>query len=451
MASAQRSNAPGNRVIARATRFSGASVARAAALALALVWALPIGPAVAATAARNGAGALGRAVEIEPPLNSSSPPSTTLFGVSCASPGACTAGGLYFDRRGHQQAMVVAQSRGRWLRASELRLPADAAMTFAEVKGIACAVTGYCAAVGDYVSTSGQNEAFFAREVGGRWLRAQALALPVNAATPRFSQLWGVACTGGEACTAAGDFREGAGNDQAMVVTEANGHLGRAREIGAPPNASTPINVFVSSISCFRAGSCVAAGGYTDKSGAFAPMSFTQTGGRWRRATAISLPGNALTGFAQGAPLNSVSCAATGFCTAVGEYYAPSGIRWMAISGSQGLSGQTSEITAAPPAAHPFETDLNSVSCPSAQRCVAVGAIFEPSAAGHKNLSMSLIRADGHWGSAHIIQPPANALTGADMHSVSYGISCTRSGYCAAVGAYSPVTVNPRAMAAVMP
>src|SRR5262249_47206452 len=104
-----------------------------------------------------------------------------------------------------------------------------------------------------------------------------------------------------------------------------------------------------------------------------------------------------------------------------------------------------------PGVAHAYETDMQSVSCPSVQRCVAVGAIFEPSAAGHKNFSMSLIRINGHWGSAHIIQLPANALTGADTHGVAYGTFCTRSGYCAAVGAYSPVTVNPRAMAAVMP
>jgi len=348
--------------------------------------------------------------------------------------------------------MVVGQSLGRWLRASELQLPADAVSTFAEVEGVACALIGYCAAVGDYVSKSGQDEAFFAREVGGRWLRAQALALPVNAATPRFSRLRGVACTGRQACTAAGDYQDAAGNDQAMVVTETNGHLGRAREISAPPNASKPVNVFATSISCFRAGACVAAGGYTDRSGAFVPMSFTQSGGRWRRATAISLPGNALTGSAQSAPLNSVSCTASGFCTAVGEYHTSSAVRAMAISGSRRLSGRTSEITAAPPGvAHAFETDLQSVSCPSAQRCVAVGVIFEPSASGHENLSMSLIRMNGHWGSAHMIQLPANALTGADTHAVAYGTSCTRSGYCAAVGAYSPVTVNPRAMAAVMP
>lgn len=423
-----------------------------AALALALIWNLPMAPA-AATSAPNAVAAFGRAIEIQPPLNSSSPPSDALSTVSCASPGACAAGGLYFDRRGHQQAMIVGQSHGRWHRASELQLPATAAAApFAEVKGIACAVTGYCAAVGDYVSKGGQGEAFFASEVGGRWLRAQALALPVGAATPRFSQLWGVSCTGGLACTAAGSYRDAAGKEQAMVVTETNGHLGRAREISAPPNASTSVNAFVSSISCFRPGDCVAAGGYTDSSGAFVPMSFTQSAGRWRRATAISLPGNALTNFAQSAPLNSVSCTATGFCTAVGEYYTSSAIRAMAISGSLGLSGRTSEITAAPPGvAHAYETDLQSVSCLSAQRCVAVGVIFEPSAAGHENPAMSLIRMNGHWGSAHTIQLPANALTGADTHGTAYGTSCTRSGYCAAVGAYSPVTVNPRAMAAVMP
>lgn len=249
-----------------AARFSRVSIATAAALSLGLVWVLSAAPPDAAASVRSAAVAFGRAVEIQLPLNSSSPPSAALSAVSCASPGGCTAGGLYIDRRRHQQAMVVGQSRGRWLRASELQLPANAASTFAEVNGIACAVTGYCAAVGDYENLRGQDEAFFASEVAGRWLRGVGLALPVNAATPRSSQLWGVACTGGKACTAAGTYRDQVGNDQAMVLTEANGHLGRAREISAPPNAGTPINAFVSSISCFRPGSCVAVGGYTDSS-----------------------------------------------------------------------------------------------------------------------------------------------------------------------------------------
>src|SRR5262249_43239376 len=120
-----------------------------------------------------------------------------------------------------------------------------------------------------------------------------------------------------------------------------------APQIGAPPKATKTVNVFVSSISCFPAGSLVAARAYTDSSGAFVPMSFTRSAGRWRRATAISLPGNALNGSAQFAPLNSVSCTATGFCTAVGDYHTASAIRAMAVSGSLGLSGRTSEITAA--------------------------------------------------------------------------------------------------------
>jgi len=370
-------------------RFSRASIAQAAALALALVWALPIAAAVAAPSAGRAVVAFGQAIEIQLPLNASSPPSATLFAVSCASPGACTAGGLYWDRRGHEQAMVVAQSRGRWHRASELQLPVNAATTFAEVSGIACPVAGYCAAVGDYVTTGGQDEAFFASEVHSRWLRAVRLALPINAATPQSSQLWGVACTGSKTCTSVGDYTDQASNDQAMVVTEINSHLGRAREISAPLDARKPISAFVSSISCFSQGNCVAAGGYTASSGAFVPMSFTQSHSHWGRATAISLPSNALTGSAQSAPLNSVSCTATGFCTAVGEYYTSSAIQAMAITGSQGLSGRTSEITAALPGAHPYEIDLHSLSCPSAQHCIAVGAIFEPSASDPMPLTVS--------------------------------------------------------------
>jgi hypothetical protein len=71
------------------------------------------------------------------------------------------------------------------------------------------------------------------------------------------------------------------------------------------------------SVACPRAGDCVAGGAYESTQGGDA-MVVTESSGRWRQATEVTLPSNAQS--QPYAEVNGVACAAVGSCVAVGYY-----------------------------------------------------------------------------------------------------------------------------------
>ena len=94
--------------------------------------------------------------------------------VSCASAGNCAAGGIYLDRRGWQ-GFVAAERHGRWGQA--VKVPGLAALNaggYAGVGSVSCASPGNCTAGGIYLDRRGW-QGFVAAERHGRWGRASIL------------------------------------------------------------------------------------------------------------------------------------------------------------------------------------------------------------------------------------------------------------------------------------
>jgi hypothetical protein len=429
----------------------------AGALVTGLLAIAPASGAVVRAGAVGAASTFGKAVELPPPPQS---PATgradSLDAVSCAQPSWCGAGGAYFDQAGNLQPMVTAQVRGHWTRPAELQLPDNrATVEESGVNGIACTSAGNCVAVGSYVYTAsgGRYTAFIATDVNGAWRRAFAVWLPANTAEPAFDELSGVSCTARGSCTAVGWYFDKAGNQQLMVIMETKGTWGRAKEIAAPTNAASPVSAIGTGISCYRSGDCVAVGGDKSKSGQFLPLTFRESAGVWHRATTVLLPAKAAGGTLQSAPLDSVSCAATGACLAVGNYLTGSVYRPMAVSGSKGLGTRAAEVTALPAAAgrDPYQSLLYAVSCASATSCVAAGQVSQKNAQPFYAMSLQWQR--GHWGGAQVIAAPgATAKNSKHQDAQLWSLSCYRTGYCVTVGEYNyqaALDLNGASMAAV--
>jgi hypothetical protein len=437
------------------TTFRTWSVLTAVAIFAAALTALPASGA--ATASPAGTATFGGAVELPaPPQHPASGRADSLSAVSCATPAWCAAGGEYFDASGDLWPMVTAQVRGRWTHPAELQLPDNqTGIEFSGINGLACPAAGDCVAVGSYSFTGGGGRytAFIATDVAGTWQPAWEAWLPANAAEPQSAQLNGISCTGPRTCVASGWYFDGSGNQQLMVITETNGTWARAREIAAPSNAAHPVSVASTGISCYRSGDCVAVGGYRLSSGEIQPLTFRQSGGTWHQATAVALPANAAGGQLQGAPLNSVSCATTGFCVAVGSYLTGSRYRPIAVTGSGGLGGRAAEVTALPGAAgrDPYLSDLFSVSCASASSCVATGQVAADNAQPFYPLALQWHK--GRWGSAQTIGlPGVTAKNAKRQDGVLWSVSCYRTGYCVTVGEYdyqASLDLNGASMAAV--
>ena len=172
--------------------------------------------------------------------------SISLGSVVCASAGNCVATGFYEDTTGSDQALVATQSAGGTWQASELTLPANANSTAgaqnASLSSVACPSAGTCVATGFYADTTGSFQALVATQsAGGAW-QASELTLPAGADTSAGNQnafLDSVVCPSAGTCTAAGSYKDTAGNGQALVATQSAGGAWQASELTLPANADT--------------------------------------------------------------------------------------------------------------------------------------------------------------------------------------------------------------------
>ena len=96
------------------------------------------------------------ATGIEPslPANARTNPFLQLSSVSCTSAGNCTAVGSYFDNSGREQGVLLTETSGAWATGVEPSLPANANTNpSGSVYSVSCASAGSCTAIGGYTDS----------------------------------------------------------------------------------------------------------------------------------------------------------------------------------------------------------------------------------------------------------------------------------------------------------
>jgi len=246
--------------------------------------------------------------------------------ISCPSAGNCSAGGGYVDAGGRAQAFVASQRDGRWGPAVEV--PGLAVLNGggdALVRSVSCPSAGNCAAGGSYESADGHFHAFVVSQRRGTWGTAAKVAgtSSVEGSLGPGAAVNSVSCASAGNCAAAGYYTDGSGRVQAFVAGQRNGRWGKKIAVPGTAALNRGGQAAVLSVSCPSAGSCAAAGYYTDGRGHFQAFAAGQRNGRWR--TAIEVPGTAALNAGGSAALNAVSCPAAGRCSAGGAYKGHSG------------------------------------------------------------------------------------------------------------------------------
>ncbi len=399
--------------------------------------ALPAGSAAAAAAATPVTFAKAVQITLPPDAHAHYAPST-LTAVSCVKAGDCEAGGWYTNSQDSKEVMVAAETNGHWARASELAMPAGADQDqVATVSGIACTGIGDCVAVGTYNGIS-RPEAYIATEKGGKWAGARAVTLPAGSAEKARSALSSIACTGPGDCVAVGGFSGKLSAGHMMAVTETSGNWKRARMLTPPAGA---MDAGLSSVSCASTGNCSSVGDYETSKGTNEVLGITESAGHWQRARRITPPAGDLIFDSMG----SVACPRPGACTAVGSYQDISGELHMMVTTESGSSWrQARPVTPLPSdAAGSPDPVLSSIACAGAASCVAVGYYLPKHS---RSGALAEFDSAGSWSrAAQIVPPIQSALRGG---SEALAVSCTRSGYCAAVGQYLTLNGEMLSMAA---
>jgi hypothetical protein len=260
---------------------------------------------------------------------------SALSGVSCLSADSCEAVGYYSEGNG---GLNLAE----FWNGSTWKVQSTPATTDSELGGVSCTAANACTAVGTAVAL---------RWDGTTW-SAQTLPKPHRATIP---DLASVVCTSGQTCTAVGTYYiEGVANPVAEFW---NGQAWKLQPTGIGTSFDT---AFLSSVSCQPLVNCTAVGTYLDPVDGY--RSFAETIDVQWQVQSTPVPSGAVVSHIDG-----VSCTSATACMAVATYIASKpGLHdfteiWNGTSWTDGTIPQ------------PTVTNLNAVSCTSATACMAVG------------------------------------------------------------------------------
>jgi hypothetical protein len=373
----------------------------------------------------------GNAIEVPGSASLNTGGSAQVQSISCASAGNCSAGGIYADGAGHDQAFVVDETKAIW--GSAIEVPGSASLNAggsAQVQSISCASAGNCSTGGDYLDASNHEQAFVDSETNGTWGSAIEVAGTASLNPNASASVYSVSCPSAGNCSAGGTYGDASGNEEAFVVTESNGTWGNAIEV--PGFASLDVNGggFVYSISCPSALNCSAGGSYLDGSVHDQVFVVNKTNGTW--GNAVEVPGTASLNVGGSDSIQSISCASAGNCGAGGQYIDGSNnFQAFVVTETDGSWGNAMEVPGTAPLNVGGLAYVDTVSCTAPNSCSAGGSYAELS---HESQAFIVTETSGSWGSA--MEVPGTASLNVGDAGVVQSLACATTDNCVAGGYY---------------
>jgi hypothetical protein len=236
-----------------------------------------------------------------------------------------------------------------------------------------------------------------------------------------------VSCASSVFCLAVGSYSDAAGQ-QGLIETLSLGNWSPV-EAPLPTDASVDPRPVLRAVSCPAVGWCEVVGSYVDRSLQTRGFIDTLAGGAW---TARQAPTPADGGTA-GSNLESVSCPAAGSCLAVGSDEQGDGGVFGLVDALS--NGAWSAAQGPQPAGAAMEQDveLTGVSCPEVGPCAATGYYYSAALASQMFVLQQAV--GGMW-EALDAPLPADAGSGGNEYSVPSALSCGGD-ICEATGQYS--------------
>jgi hypothetical protein len=374
--------------------------------------------------------------------------SASLYSVSCASPGNCTAVGKFKNSGGTFEAFTMTSTNGEWT----LARPAvfvngiQHIYSVTDFRSVSCASPGNCTAVGQFRNSEGpieayNYEAFTMTSTNGVWTLARPAVFPadVQAEYPN-DDFKSVSCSASGNCTAVGQFKNINNSKEAFTMTSTNGEwtLARPAVFPADVQSENPEARF-DSVSCATAGNCTAVGWFNNISDWGEAFTMTSTNGVWALARPAVFPNGTQSEFHED-DFRSVSCPTAGNCTAVGTF--------ITVDNSREAFTMTSTNgvwALARPAEFPeniesiaTNSQLDSVSCPTAGNCTTVGSFQLVSGGG---TTFTLTSTNGVWELARPAEFP-NGIQTNPTYAAFTSVSCASPGNCTAAGFFTLASVS---------
>jgi hypothetical protein len=280
---------------------------------------------------------------------------------------------------------------------------------FAYFNAVSCASRSNCVGVGA-TATTRATAPLIESWHGSAWKIAKVKG-PLTATQRGNVDLNGVSCPTTTSCVAVGTYTMGTNPiapQHGFSEVEQNGKwvLHKAATLSGVSGAT------LGAVSCVSAKRCLAVGQYTSGANG-GPLSEAWNGSSWTLIKSAALASS-------NAFFDGVSCTSSTRCTGVGSYVTNGGDQ---IVLAERLRGLTWHVQPTPHLAG-LVAGLNSVSCPSATKCTAVGGSFR----GTKEFTLAEA-----WNGSTWKVTPTPALAGKGNAELR-GVSCTSVRVCRAVG-----------------
>jgi hypothetical protein len=293
-----------------------------------------------------------------------------------------------------------------------------ATSTDVTIDDISCASVKVCLAVGLEKPTATATGTWVTLVWDGKTWTPWAV--PAPAAGARDVVLTGLSCVKGPSCVAVGQYLTAGtpGTTASFALTWAGGPLKLTPTLAQPPQVSA---VTLNAVSCVTAKYCVAVGDVFTTPGDVSTLLFERwNGAKWTASTNVL---NA-SSFAQ---LNSVSCVTATRCLAVG-YLSTTTTGTVTTSAYAELwTGKSFTRLNVPVRAGTSEPYLSAVSCPSATTCVSTGFDFA-NVGKSRGLAFTETLNKSTWTLGRVAWQ--KGTTGSRLLSVS----CASVRYCIATG-----------------
>jgi hypothetical protein len=271
---------------------------------------------------------------------------------------------------------------------------------------------------------------------GARWWQAETE--PGSAAGPlagaKISYLSGVYCTARSNCWAVGVDADGSGSilSQALHWTGTSWHKATMPDPGGTGAGDTSE---IAAVRCAAANECWAVGFYQKNSGPVLAEMLHWTGKKWH---AMAVPQPAGTGKTSQNQLTDVTCIAARNCWAAG-YFGKSGsgttnlvLHW------NGTRWTRVRVPDAGGASKQADNELNSIRCPTASRCLAVGS-YSTGAGSNEPFNQVLTWNGRSWAAQRVPNPGTGTP---DYENNLVSIGCGVKNACWAVGSAEPTSAH---------
>lgn len=324
--------------------------------------------------------------------------STYLSGVACTATPSCAAVGYTTTSKGVQQTLAVTWDGTAWT----LRTTPSPSSTAATFHSVSCTAPSACTAVGNYEnSTHGVTLA--ERWDGTSW----TLQSTTNRSSTSANVLSSVSCASSTSCMAVGYYFNSTVGHYETLTEQWDGSSWTTK---SSPNRTGATISMLGGVSCASATSCLAVGGYSTASGAFAPnepLAEVWDGSKWTIKLPKTPSGATL------ATLSGVSCTSATSCMAAGGSSASVGATFPSATLAELWDGAAWTVKST---TNPMFGGFGDDSCGSATTCTAVGQTYF---------------AEDWDGTSWSTDTLANLPSG---NGVLNGVSCSSSTTCTAVG-----------------